>query len=389
MRVAIIAPNCGWDLAKGGGTYIALNMAKALSEKESEVHLLALESLNKNALEKVHNIDLSGNVKLHSVYTIKNNLISIPFPLGYFYLSKFLKRKLFEIKPDIVIFHDDALRSTLDDVKAIGAKNMLYMHFSYKVRSKNPIFFSKVHSGGTSKILLFLKYSKRNFADIDEFDCIVANSSVTKRLTQQWYPVDIHILHPPINVQLMNQSDVIKKHQNINPLILSHLSQQDKTFLLELLQNSVNLLLKSKIALARWKFLITRCDKKSRLRLKGENVIKFDFIANPLYQKILLKSHIITHYRWFETFGIAVLEAMANGCIPIVYASSLNSAWIDIIEEGKHGYGFLTDRDFLDIIENLVNNEEIRIKMAKKAILRAKSFSSEIFKQKFMKLVYK
>lgn len=388
MRVAIIAPNCGWDLIGGGGTYVALNMANVLAEKGNEVHLLSLEALSKNALEKLHNLRLSENIRLHSVYTVEKNLTRIPFPLGYFYLSRFLKRKISEIKPDIVIFHDDALKNILNEAKAIGAKTILYMHFSYKVRSMNPLFFMKVHSGNMLKVLSLLNYAKNNFADIDKFDSIIANSSVTKQLTQQWYPIDIQVLHPPTSVQPMTESYIIKKHQRISPFILSHLSQQDRAFLLRSLQESIKLLFASEVlASVNWKFIITRCNKK--FKRAGSNVTKLGFIAKPLYQEILEKSHIINHFKWFEPFGIAILEAMAYGCIPIVYASRLNAAWTDIIEKGKYGYGFLNEEDFLNIVEHLVNDKETRINMGKNVALRASSFSLKFFEQKFLNLVYK
>lgn len=80
-----------------------------------------------------------------------------------------------------------------------------------------------------------------------------------------------------------------------------------------------------------------------------------------------------------ESFGVAPLEAMATGLVPIV--SDL-ACFRDFIEEGQTGYFF--DHRSLDAAKNLattlasaIRNEEITAQMAVKAVQHAAEFSYE------------
>ena len=77
------------------------------------------------------------------------------------------------------------------------------------------------------------------------------------------------------------------------------------------------------------------------------------------------------HFNRKENYGISVIEAISYGLIPIIPKSG--GPWIDIIEEGKYGYGY----ESLDDIPELVKG--IDYSKSKEIIDSVNRFSYENF----------
>ena len=88
-----------------------------------------------------------------------------------------------------------------------------------------------------------------------------------------------------------------------------------------------------------------------------------------------------------EGFGLVIIESMSFGCVPIVYGSY--EAAYDIIDQGV--CGFVTPKPYSKAVttekmELLMNDEKLRLDMAKKAMEKAKSFSIDSISQKWYEL---
>lgn len=88
-----------------------------------------------------------------------------------------------------------------------------------------------------------------------------------------------------------------------------------------------------------------------------------------------------------EGFGLVIIESMSFGCVPVVYGSY--EAAYDIIEQGV--CGFVTPKPYskamtTEKMELLMNDEKLRLDMAKKAMEKAKSFSIDSISQKWYEL---
>lgn len=81
-----------------------------------------------------------------------------------------------------------------------------------------------------------------------------------------------------------------------------------------------------------------------------------------------------------EHFGISVVEAMAAGCIPVIF----NGGGLpEIINQGKNGYLWNTAEELVSQTQKLVSSETLRQKLSKAAVLRAKDFDESLFLGKF------
>lgn len=91
-----------------------------------------------------------------------------------------------------------------------------------------------------------------------------------------------------------------------------------------------------------------------------------------------------------EGFGLVIIESMSFGCVPIVYGSY--EAAYDIIDQGV--CGFVTPKPYsktktIEKMELLMNDDKLRLDMAKKAMEKAKSFSIDSISQKWYELFNK
>lgn len=84
-----------------------------------------------------------------------------------------------------------------------------------------------------------------------------------------------------------------------------------------------------------------------------------------------------------EHFGITTLEAMATGCVPVVFRGG---GQLDIINDGSNGFFWQSADQLTDKTVNLITNNSIWQQMSKKAIQRAEEFSDKKFDEKLEKI---
>lgn len=82
-----------------------------------------------------------------------------------------------------------------------------------------------------------------------------------------------------------------------------------------------------------------------------------------------------------EHFGISTVEAMAAGCVPVVINKGGQA---EIVEHGVSGFLWETLDELKDYTSRLMNDDELRVKMAHAARKRAQMFSREKFITNFV-----
>ena len=377
----VVGPNGGCDLVYGGGTYTALQMANTLAKAGYITELIAAYSLPREKLEDIHGIKLHPNVKLSYLFNWYNR-VPYTFPIIYPLFSKYLQKRVNSLKPDIVIFNDDAPKNVLYHLKRNGFPTAIYLHFSSKVRSLMPLLAIKWQLQNHLEMLSYLNFARQMFADIDMFDIVIANSTVTKKLTQAVYSINIDIIYPPVPIKNIG---IDHKTKPSDKLIAIHVSQQDRSFLLDFLINILKNINFSSISNT-LKFYLLNCNTQCYRQLKrfSNNVLALRFLKKELYTLLLKRSHVVTHFKWFESFGIAVVEAMSEGAVPLVYKSDLNAVWIDVLEKGRWGYGFKNSDEFIDTLITLAQDFSYLKKKSNESIMRARCFSIDVFEKNIL-----
>lgn len=92
------------------------------------------------------------------------------------------------------------------------------------------------------------------------------------------------------------------------------------------------------------------------------------------------------HPERMEHFGIATVEAMAAGCVPLVLKGG---GLKEIVKDGSWGFLWKEKEELLEKTLFLIQEEEYWQKMAKKAEERSRVFSQKIFCRKFDEIIKK
>jgi glycosyltransferase involved in cell wall biosynthesis len=113
-------------------------------------------------------------------------------------------------------------------------------------------------------------------------------------------------------------------------------------------------------------------------------------LVNQPFQKlveILSSSKALLNTQPMEAFGMAVVEAMATGCVPIVPRSG--GPWYDILDrrQGEYGYAYRNIGEAADIINMLLRNEKSWGEVSLRGRKRADDFDSLIFEKRILSLV--
>ena len=73
----------------------------------------------------------------------------------------------------------------------------------------------------------------------------------------------------------------------------------------------------------------------------------------------MCRARAILHTHPAEHFGIAIVEAMSTGAVPVVHRDG--GAWLDVVEEGRFGFGFNTVNEAAEQVLNALDaNAEYR-----------------------------
>lgn len=95
------------------------------------------------------------------------------------------------------------------------------------------------------------------------------------------------------------------------------------------------------------------------MKEKPGNVI---IVRNPPESergRLMGSSKIYLHTKPYESFGLSVAEAVGFGCVPVVPKSG--GPWIDIVANGKYGYGYDTVDEAAEIIKEVMNYDSVSI----------------------------
>lgn len=115
-----------------------------------------------------------------------------------------------------------------------------------------------------------------------------------------------------------------------------------------------------------------------------------DLYPNPRRDEIISlmkESSVYLSTQPNEAFGMAVLEAMSAGCVPVVYRDG--GPWHDILcaRDGEIGYGYTTGEEAARCIADVLSDEELREQMRENAVRRASYFTRERFRDGLLGIV--
>ncbi len=344
----------------GGGEGVALVIAEELSKMHS-VEILTAAAIDKNALEDFFGVSLK-RVAIRKFGTVTKKIPGLKTLKGALLLQS--AYPIFE-NYDLVI--DTSTNGWF--TKKVSARTVCYIHY--------PFFYSK--KKGLKRILNPLVIDpKKAFA----YDSLLCNSRFTLNALRKLTERNVRVVNPP--VKLKDIRPLEKRKWIVN---LGRFSEDKKQ---DVLIEAFGKIHKPDYALHLIGTFGTNelYDKKYLEKIrnlaKGKKVHLHINISREEMLAILGRSMIYWHARGYgetnpaeyENFGIATVEAMAAGCIPIVINKG---AQPEIVKHGSSGFCW-------DSIEELLYYTSVAIKrrsvMINQAIKESKKYSKELFTKK-------
>jgi len=342
MKIGIYDPYL--DTLSGGEKYM-LTLGSCLA-KDNEVSIFwdqSTEEIKREAKRKL-DIDLA-NIKF------AQNIFSASYPKT--------QRLLQSKKYDLIVF--------LSDGSIPIVLTRLIVHFQFPVE--------------------WVKNSFKNRFKIKRTEKIICNSKFTKSFIDKKFKVESAILYPPCEIKPQN----IKKENIILHVGRFGKDLEGKNFK----KQDVMIDAFKKLNPKSWKFILVigrvesqlKDVQKLKVRAKGYNIEIVENPNNDRLWKLYSKSKIYWHASGFgenlslhpeksEHFGISTVEAMGAGVVPVVIDAGGQP---EIVKEGTNGYLWNSIDELLQKTQSLIDNEDLLNKISRKAILRSKDFSENIF----------
>jgi glycosyltransferase involved in cell wall biosynthesis len=395
-KALVIGPNIGVSMGRGGGARVATKMAETLAENDFIVSFCALKGYSLDQLDSIHSTNLlKYRDRIGTYYFLTSGNGSrgegrlsgvLPIHVGVLPFSLYLQYVIKRFSPHVLIFHDDIPILVRHELQT--RLKVLYVHFSYATRLKLGVGdIANMTSPSKQCIEEFLNplLKRLIFLQSNPADLIIANSSITASFVRQtWNRSDIAILHPPVDTNLYRTSRVKE-----NLVVSIGAMQPNKRFediikAISMVHSKCKLIITGYSHQRKYYHELQKLIEKMGLK----NRIKIVLDASQrLVEDTLSRAKIIVHASQFEPFGIAVVEGMASGCVPIVYNGATSGPWVDIINKGEFGLGFKTSDELSENIEKILSDEKEYRHYSGRAKERSKEFDTLIFKNKFAKIL--
>jgi len=345
MRIGIYNP---YFDGFGGGERYTLTLASHWSKKH-DVFLFWDDDAIRKISEQRFNIDLSR------VKTTQN----------FFRSKNILKKSLLSKKYDLIFFLSDGSIPT-----SFARYNILHFQVPFTSLHANPL-------------------------KLRQYQAIVCNSNFTKdHLDPQLNSRSI-VIYPPVDTSQFNHNS--KKEKII--LSVGRFSSYFQTKKQEILIQAWKQAKKQKL-FPDWTFILTggllSSDQEYFNSLQQQTVgtsmkllpnIPFNELV-ALYKKASIYWHAAgfeqTDPKLMEHFGITTVEAMASGCVPIVYDAGGQR---EIVRHGIDGFLWKTCEELIEETMQIISDTRLRLQVSFEAIIRSADFDTQKFEKAFDELL--
>ncbi|MCX8205521.1 MAG: glycosyltransferase, partial [Candidatus Nezhaarchaeota archaeon] len=215
----------------------------------------------------------------------------------------------------------------------------------------------------------------------------LANSKYVANLLKE-VSVNAKVLHPPVRSREIMQYTLGAKWTDKKELIVTT-ARISPGKQLEFLP-----LIASKVKSVKFVLAGSLADKNyyaRLLRLKrvfhADNLSILTNLSKSELYKLLSKARIYLHTAHHEQFGIAIVEGMAAGCVPIVHRSG--GPYYDVLDEkeGLYGFSYNDVEEAAHVIEESTHRTNEWREVGERARLRSLKFDESLFSLKVRRVI--
>jgi glycosyltransferase involved in cell wall biosynthesis len=378
MRIIVACPSLN---SFGGAERLCIYVIKTLKEKKFSVVLVTLDKTNWIALERVfgHSSRPDKEVYLFNampqvpILTLRQGFVALSYAFKLFQIAA-------KKENDLLINMRGEIVDTIGDIIYVNAVPLKLMYAYPEIQPDKGVrwrFFSKLYS-------LFLRVLKIGN------NTIIANSVFNHDIIKEKLGKKALIVHPAVDVQRIKSiKNVSRRGNNVVtvsrfrsakgleniPKIAELTEKVDFTIIGTVDEGGKQLL----------NYLTKRIEDarlQNRVQIFTNRNLSFTLTK-------LFTAKIFLHTQPMEAFGMAIVEAMAAGCVPVVPRDG--GPWFDILDQkqGKYGFSYKDIREAAEIIERLVEDEGLWEEVSARARERALVFDGSVFERAIVRVVEK
>lgn len=231
-----------------------------------------------------------------------------------------------------------------------------------------------------------------NKLKLSRFNHIVCNSNFTKKIIDKSYGIKSEVLYPPVDIESFRPG----KKENIILSVgrfFAPSNPKKQDFLISAFK---------KLDLKDWELVLIggvfggESELKKLKGMIGKANIKI--IADGSFETLqdyYGKAKIYWHAAGFgedlenhpekaEHFGISTVEAMAAGCVPVVFSGG---GQVEIVDNCVNGFLWKTEKELLDITTDIIENAKKIKEVYTSVIASSKRYSKGCFYENLEKLI--
>lgn len=348
-----------------GAERVCLAVIEALKELNYEVTLVTMEPTNWSHVCKFNSEIVKPDEEI-SILKIPIKLLSIYLKFYAYHMFERLRRK-FDLS---INTHGDSLPVSAD---------IVFMNSPVNFKSKT--LPKKCYESLLWKVYyqpyLFLQSI---FPTKFEWKLLLASSEFTRDSIKKNLDGEVIILYPPVDINEFSKASFNNHRLNQVVLCGRYSPEKNYEFALEVAKHLpyIEFIIIGSVSDKTYYNKIARLTKEYYLK----NVKLLINVSRKTQIDIYSKSKVFMHTAVNEPFGIAVVEGMAAGLVPVVHRSG--GPWLDIIKQGEYGLGFRDVNEAIEFTYNAIKNYS---SLKHKVIERAKAYSKQNFIKNFKSLV--
>lgn len=376
MKINIVHPSLN---RCGGAEYVCLEAIKAFRESDFEVELYTIDKVDwlklKTQLGKT-GPQCSENYFFERLPHTRSSFLNW-CTWAFSYILLLLKAQ--RSRGSITINNYGDVFPVITDLSYVHSLPLFCM-FGY--REYNPY---RVPLWKLTSFLYFLLYSL--LIRFRNCGCIIANSTFIAHIIERSTNKKPIVIHPPVRspateLQFTSKRDTV--------LTVSRLKHAKNLHILTVIASMTGVHQKFQLmgnSDPDSASVIEAIIKNSRKYNVSDRLEIFVDPTRDMIDTAFSRSSIFLATQPTEAFGIAVVEAMARGCVPLVPRKG--GPWIDVLErkQGKYGYAYSSAEEAAQLITSILSDDELRLRVAKRAIKRAQYFESNRFRLRIRRLI--
>lgn len=355
----------------GGGELVTINLLNALKENGYQT---ALSTMKKIDQQKLFNV-FGKTINVDKQYIFPFHLFP-PYNIKSIH-SMALQSYFLKLKCNLFI---DAYSHTLfpwSDIIYFQSRKFLNPYNFEEKFSKN----KKLYLASYSSLLKILGKNSK-------FKLLIANSQfmadfINKKITPHLSNVETALLYPPVDTEYFSQEqNELKNFERDGVVVFSRITPEKNLHVIPDIAKLTNQKVSFIIAgSCQSQAYLYELEKKIKEYGLTDRVKIITNLSRQNVRNILLKSKVYLHPAKNEPFGISILEAMAAGCIPLVYDCCGPKEFV------PNAYRFKSIEEAAQKIEDSISKWSNKISNEMCAI--AKNFNSTKFSNNFINIFEK